>query len=102
GGGEGPGGTMSEGLGPQARALLEAARGGMAPDSEAVRRMRARLDVAMTAAAVRPPANALSLAAKLAGVTLAVVAAGAIAYVRHGSAPVAPVAAPAAAPAPLV
>ncbi|HET9620340.1 MAG TPA: hypothetical protein VFP84_03160, partial [Kofleriaceae bacterium] len=71
---------MSEGLSPQARALLDAARGGMAPDAAAVRRMRGRLDAAMTRAAVKSGASGkLALGAKLGA--LAVIAAGAVAYV---------------------
>jgi hypothetical protein len=99
---------MSEGLGPEARALLDAARAGMAPDAAAVRRMRGRIDVAMTAAAVQPRLTRISLATKLAGVALALVAVGVIAYVGHDRDParvVAPMivpAAPVVAPAPVI
>jgi len=58
-------------LGPDARALLEAAREGLAPDAAAVRRMRGKIQLATGAAA------GTALAIKLALLGLVVVAAGA-------------------------
>jgi len=80
-GSPGPGGA----LGPEARALLDAARPGLAPDAAAVRRMRGEIARAAGAAG-------MALGVKLALLALAVVAAvgGGVAVSRRAAVAVVP------------
>jgi hypothetical protein len=76
-------------LGPEARALLDAAREGLSPSPSAVRRVRARIQLAATGAAA-----GTALATKLAVVAAVVVAVGAAVLLGLGRGPT-PVAVPA-------
>jgi hypothetical protein len=94
---------MNHELGPEARSLLDAARGGLGPDAAAIRRMRAKIDAsiagggaaagasaqASTGAAAGGGAGVSGLAVKLgAAVVAATLAIGAVVYVRgRGDAP---------------
>jgi hypothetical protein len=110
---------MIDGLSPEARALLDAARGGLSPDAAAVRRMRGKLELATGAGAAGAAAGGLggasgatasgalgagataSLGIKLAIVAAVAAALGAGAYLWHaaGAAPEASGGAPIVAPA---
>ncbi len=70
------------GLGPEARALLDAAREGLSPDPAAVRRVHARIHVATGGAAAAGTALGVKLA--LLALVAAGVVAGAGAYGRRG------------------
>ena len=73
---------MIEELGPEARALLDAAREGMSPDAAAVRRVRARIEVAVGGAAA-----GTAMGVKLGILAfVAAVGAGAGLYLTRGSA----------------
>ncbi|HEX4422151.1 MAG TPA: hypothetical protein VH165_29770, partial [Kofleriaceae bacterium] len=65
---------MIDGLGPQARVLLDAARAGLSPDAAAVRRVRARLGATTAAGGAAAGAGA-AIGFKLAVVTAAILAA---------------------------
>jgi hypothetical protein len=87
---------VTDGLGPEARALLEAAREGMSPDAATVRRMRGKIGHA-TAAGTATAGIAVAAKLFVVGVIAAVVAAGV--YVeRRRAAHAAQVAAPSAGP----
>lgn len=97
---------MTPELGPEARALLDAARQELGPDAEAVRRMRAGIESAAASGAAAS-VGASSMVMKLGGVVGVAVALviGAIVYSQRGdpervAAPVAIVAPAAVAPAP--
>jgi type IV secretory pathway VirB10-like protein len=79
---------MTDELGPASRALLDAARDGLAPDAEAIRRMRMKIDATVATTA----ATGGALAAKLAivGAIAAVVGIGAIALRGDGERTAAP------------
>jgi hypothetical protein len=68
-----------EGLSPQARSLLDAAREGLSPDAAAVRRVYARIHVATAGAAA---GTAIGVKLGLAALIVAAVAAGAIVFTR--------------------
>jgi len=72
---------MTEELGPEARALLDAARAGMSPDAAAVRRVRAKLDQAAVAGGA---GTAVGLKLLVVGIVAAVVAGGV--YLQRGPA----------------
>ncbi len=74
------------GLGPEARALLDAAREGLSPDPAAVRRVHARIHVATGGAAAAGTALGVKLA--LIALVAAGVVVGAGAYGRRGPAAV--------------
>lgn len=86
---------MTPELGPEARALLEAAREGLGPDPAAIHRMRARIDAAIAGggagAGAGAGAGSGALAAKIGALAvvaaLAVGAVVAITYGRRGEAP---------------
>jgi hypothetical protein len=84
------------GLGPEARALLDAARDGLSPDPAAVRRVHARIHAATGGAAAA--GTALGVKLGLIGLVAAGVIAGAAAYSRRGPAAVSPPAIELAAP----
>jgi hypothetical protein len=74
---------VTEGLGPEARALLDAAREGLSPDAAAVRRVHARIQLAATGTAA-----GAALGIKLGAIALvAVVAAGIAVVARRGPTP---------------
>ncbi|HEY0194594.1 MAG TPA: hypothetical protein VGC42_25955 [Kofleriaceae bacterium] len=75
-----------EGLGPEARALLDLARGGLSPDAAALQRVRGKLGAATATAAAGS-----AIGVKLALVSVAIaVAAGAGLYLRRDRIAVAP------------
>jgi len=75
---------VTEELGPEARALLDAARDGLSPDAAAVRRVHARIQLAATGTAA-----GAALGVKLGAIALvAVVAAGIAVVARRGPTPV--------------
>ncbi len=78
---------MMHELGPNARALLDAAREGLGPDADAVRRMRAKIDASIAGGAAGAAAGGGggALAVKLGIVAVvAAIAAGAFVYGRGG------------------
>ena len=76
------------GLGPEARALLDAAREGLSPDPAAVRRVHARIHAATGGAAAA--GTALGVKLGLIALVAAGVVAGAAAYSRRGPTAVSP------------
>lgn len=87
---------MIDGLGPQARALLDAAREGLSPDAAAVQRVRAQISVA-TGGAVAGTALGVKLGVV---VLVGAIAAGVGFLAIRGSGPAAPPREPAVVPAP--
>jgi hypothetical protein len=79
--------SVSEGLGPEARALLDAAREGLSPDAAAVRRVHARVHAVVAGGAAAGAAgNALGI--KLGAVAvIAAIAVGAVVVARRSAAP---------------
>lgn len=72
--------TGMDELGPEARALLDAAREGLSPDPAAVRRVHGRIHAAATGAAA---GTALGIKLGVAGLVAALAIGGAL-YLRHG------------------
>lgn len=99
---------MTPELGPEARALLDAARQGLGPDAAAVRRMRANIGAAVAGgAAATGTASALTVKVGIVAV-VAALAIGAVIYLQRDepeeftpAAPIAEVAPPPAAPPPV-
>jgi hypothetical protein len=76
---------MTHELGPEARALLDAAREGLGPDAAAIQRMRAKIDASIAGGAGAAGAGAGSLAVKLGVVAvIAALAVGAIGVIVAG------------------